>query len=79
MSSLTFALFAAGEELTRPAVALQGKWFFVGALALLLVWLVFMPRRLIGHKKGAVPWWRNVRLWAITLCIIQMLVYICYA
>lgn len=79
MSSLAFALLAASDELTGPAFALHGKWFFVGALALLLVWLVCMPRRLIGQAKETVPWWRNVRLWAITLCVIQMLVYICYA
>ena len=79
MSRLAFALLAAGEELTGPASTLHGKWFFVGALALLLVWLVCMPRRLIGHTKGAVPWWRNVRLWAIVLCVIQIMVYAYYA
>lgn len=52
-----------------------GKWVFIGALALLLLWLVFMPKRLIEQKGRRVPWWRNVRLWAIVICVIQIWVY----
>jgi len=79
MNKLTIALLAASDEISRQAVVSHGKWFFVGALALLLVWLICMPRRLIGHAKDVPPLWRNVRVWAITLCVVQMFVYIFFA
>jgi hypothetical protein len=52
-----------------------GKWVFVVALGLLLVWLLLMPRRLIGQAAGVPPWWRNVRVWAIVVTVIQIMVY----
>lgn len=56
-----------------------GKWVFVAALAFLLVWLIVMPRHLIGQAEGAPPWWRNIRVWAIVVCTIQMFIYACFA
>ena len=56
-----------------------GKLVFVGALALLLVWLIAMPRGLIGQEEGPPPWWRNVRVWAVVVCTVQMLVYMIFA
>ncbi len=53
----------------------DGKWVFVGALVLVLIWLIMMPRRLVGHAKVSPPWWRNVRIWAIVICVIQILIY----
>jgi len=52
-----------------------GKWVFVAALGLLLIWLLVMPRRLIGQSKQVPPWWKNVRVWAIVVCIVQLWVY----
>lgn len=65
-------------ELASNAVANDaslGKWVFVAALGLLLVWLVCMPRKLIGQAERRPAWWRNVRYWAIVICAIQMWVY----
>ena len=56
-----------------------GKWVFVGALALLILWLIVMPRQLIGQAAGAPPWWRNVRVWAIVIAAIQLLIYAWFA
>jgi hypothetical protein len=67
--SIRFFLVAAG------AATPQGKWAFVAALALLLVWLILMPRRLIGQAAGAPPWWRNVRFWAAVVAAAQVVVY----
>jgi hypothetical protein len=53
----------------------MGKWAFVGALGLVLVWLLVMPRRLIGQADAAPPWWRNVRVWAIVVAVVQIGVY----
>ena len=61
-------------EITWPS----GKWVFVAALVLLLVWLMLMPRKLIGQAKQVPPWWRNVRTWAIVICAIQIVVYACF-
>ena len=62
-------------EITWPS----GKWVFVAALVLLLVWLVLMPRKLIGQAEHVPPWWRNVRIWAIVVCAIQIVVYTYFA
>ena len=51
-----------------------GKAAFIGVFALLLVWLIFLPDRLIAEKPG-LPWWRRSRVWAIALTCIQMAVY----
>ncbi len=52
-----------------------GKWVFIGALVAVLIWLIMMPRELIGQAKVVPPWWRNVRFWAIVVCLLQILVY----
>jgi hypothetical protein len=62
-------------EITWPS----GKWVFVAALVLLLVWLALMPRKLIGQAERVPPWWRNVRVWAIVVCAIQVVVYAYFA
>jgi hypothetical protein len=79
MNELISVLLAAGDELAAGSPRSLGKWVFVAALALLLVWLILMPRQLIGQAEGAPPWWRNVRVWAIVVCVIQMFVYACFA
>ncbi len=53
----------------------DGKWVFVGALGLVLLWLIVMPRSLIGQTKSRPPWWRNVRFWAIVICLVQIWIY----
>ncbi len=53
----------------------DGKWVFVAALALVMLWLIVMPRSLIGQAKSIPPWWRNVRIWAIVVCAVQIWVY----
>lgn len=55
-----------------------GKWVFSATLGLLLIWLVLMPRRLIGQQHEVPPWWRNVRVWAIVVATVQMCVYVYY-
>ena len=60
---------------SAAATASYGKWVFVVALALLLIWLIAMPRRLIGQADGAPPWWRDVRFWAIVVTVVQILIY----
>jgi hypothetical protein len=79
MSELASLLLAASDEFVAGSARPLGKWVFVGALALLLVWLILMPRQLIGQAEGAPPWWRNVRVWAIVVCVIQMMVYAYFA
>lgn len=67
---------AAGGVLAAAEITwISGKWVFVAALVLLLIWLVLMPRKLIGQAEHVPPWWRNVRVWAIVVCAIQIVVY----
>jgi hypothetical protein len=79
VSALSTALPAVGNWIATEVTWLSGKWFFVAALALLLVWLVLMPRKLIGQSQHTPPWWRNVRVWAIVTCGIQIIIYAFFA
>ena len=53
-----------------------GKLAFISVFVLLLIWLLWMPGRLIGHTDGRPPWWRNARVWAVIVTVIQILVYL---
>ena len=55
---------------------LAGKLAFVAVFVLLLIWLLLMPARLIGHTDGRPTWWRNTRIWAILVTVIQIVVYL---
>jgi len=68
-------IFGAAEGLA-PGGPLWGKAAFVGVFALILVWLVLMPGRLIGQGDRRPPWWRNARLWAIAIAAVQVVVYL---
>ena len=53
-----------------------GKIAFIAVFVLLLIWLLLMPGRLIGHTDGPPSWWRNTRVWAIVVTVVQILVYL---
>ncbi len=65
--------------LGAASAAPWGKWVFVAALGMLLIWLILMPRELIGQAQRVPVWWRNVRVWAIVICVLQMGVYVWFA
>jgi len=48
---------------------------FVGVYILLLIWLVLMPARLLNEPADR-PWWKSSRLWAISIAVIQVFVYL---
>lgn len=52
-----------------------GVLAFTGVYFVLLLWLFFMPSRLLDEPAGR-PWWKSSRLWAITIAAIQILVYL---
>ena len=54
----------------------EGKLAFVLVFVLLLIWLLLMPARLIGQADGRPPWWRNTRVWAILVTVMQIVVYL---
>lgn len=56
-----------------------GQVFFVAIFVLLLAWLILMPTRLIGQDESKPPWYRNVRIWAIIITVIQIVVYSVWA
>jgi hypothetical protein len=70
------AALAPATAVLATSGPLAGKLAFVAVFVLLLVWLVLMPGRLIGHTDGRPPWWRNARMWAIVVTVIQILVYL---
>jgi hypothetical protein len=76
MSPTTTPMLATVTALLAAAGPLAGKLAFVAVFVLLLVWLLLMPGRLIGQADGRPPWWRNTRVWAIVVTVIQILVYL---
>ena len=54
---------------------LAGRLAFIGVFVVLLVWILLMPARLIGQGDGPVVWWKNARLWASLIAIIEIGVY----
>jgi hypothetical protein len=70
---------AAMSVLTGFSVAATmsaGKGVFIAAMLLLLAWLVYMPRRFIGQTEHVPVWWRNVRVWAIVVNVLQICIYL---
>ncbi|MCL4193232.1 MAG: hypothetical protein KJZ87_15960 [Thermoguttaceae bacterium] len=53
-----------------------GKAAFLAVFALLLVWLLLLPSRLIGRDpKMRIPCWRSARFWAVVVTIAQIAAY----
>jgi hypothetical protein len=68
--------FAAVLGAYMPLPPWIGKAVFMAVFALLLVWLLLMPDRLIGRAAGdRIPWWRSVRFWAVLVTVAQIAVY----
>jgi hypothetical protein len=64
-----------GGVLAAMAAPWMDKAAFMGAFALLILVLICLPAHLAGKAEGRPRWWRNVRMWAILIALIQMLVY----
>lgn len=71
ISTLTI-LFADASRLGGGP--LWGKACFIGVFVLLLIWLVVMPKQLIQQEPGT-PIWKNARVWAIAIALIQIGIY----
>ncbi len=69
-------MIAAGAAVRIGTGPFWGKAAFVAVFAALLVWLLFLPARLIDSQGVRRPWWRNVRFWAILVTITQIGVYL---
>jgi hypothetical protein len=52
-----------------------GKLAFVAVMLVLAIWLLLIPRSLIGQEERVPPPWRNVRWWAVGVAVAQLLVY----
>ena len=53
-----------------------GRVVFAAVFAMLIVWLMIIPRDRIGQAEKAPPWWQNVRVWAIGIAAVQIAVYL---
>lgn len=61
-------MLGAGDDWT-------GKGAFMGVFVLLILLLVLLPPRLAGDDDGRSRWWRNARLWAILIVLVQIMIY----
>lgn len=75
MSTVLWVI-AAAETARTGATPLVGKAAFVGVFVALLVWLLFLPARLIDQAGVRRPWWRNTRFWAVLVTIAQIGAYV---
>ena len=76
-SPATCTLALAGvAALLATGGPLLGKAAFIAVFVILLIWLLLMPGRLIGHADARPPWWRNTRVWAVVVTVIQILAYL---
>ena len=76
MIALAASLVSNAPVLLASGGPWLGKLTFIGVFVVLLVWLLFVPDRLIGNVDGRPPWWRNARVWAILVCLTQIVVYL---
>jgi len=76
MSAPTLLTLSDTAAMLASGGPLAGKAAFIGVFVLLAIWLVAMPGRLIGQADGRPPWWRNSRVWAIVVVLIQVVVYV---
>ncbi len=73
--SLTVARLPILTQLVATGGPTEGKVAFIAVFALLLVWLLIMPQRLVGEMEARLPWWRRTRVWAIMIVLIEIVVY----
>jgi hypothetical protein len=76
MNLISKPIFAGAAAILDVTGPLAGKIAFIGVFVLLLIWLLLMPGRLIGQADGPPSWWRNTRVWAIVVTVVQILVYL---
>jgi hypothetical protein len=53
----------------------MGKAAAMGVFALLILVLICMPAHLAGKSEGKPRWWRNVRVWAVLIALVQIIIY----
>ena len=76
MNAVAAHLFMNAPALLATGGPWWGRLAFIAVYVVLFVWLLLIPGRLIGSADGRPPWWRNARVWAILVCLIQIVVYL---
>jgi len=76
MNCIATPMLAGTALLLATGGPTAGKLAFVGVFVLLLIWLMVLPRRLLRDSDARPPWWRNARVWAIAITLIQIVVYL---
>lgn len=65
-----------------------GSWVIAGLFGLLILWLLLVPKRLLGTPEaeaaGEPPaarhsWLSSARFWAVVVAFIQLLVYLFFS
>ena len=76
MSLIATSTVACPIALLATSGPWAGKLAFVLVFVFLLIWLLLMPARLVGHTDGRPRWWRNARIWAVIVTVAQIFVYL---
>ena len=56
-------------------LAFWGSAAFTGVFLLTAIGILLIPKRMLGQEDRVPSWWRNVRFWAVAICVVQILVY----
>ncbi len=57
---------------------LSGRLAFAAVFFALAIWLVVMPKQLLGEDgaTGPKPIWKQVRTWAVFIAVVQLFIYL---
>lgn len=66
------------RELLQSIPLSAVRALFVGSLALVLVWLIRLPRTAVTPKAGATRWDENLKPIAAAALVIQLVIYLLF-
>lgn len=67
-------LFIFSPDLALFAIS-PGQTVFMGVFLLTMIGLLLLPGRMLGQEGARPVWWKNVRVWASAICVVQIAVY----
>ncbi|NQT16397.1 MAG: hypothetical protein HQ582_26805 [Planctomycetes bacterium] len=76
MNGIAASVFGPCSALLATSGPWAGKLAFVLVFVLLLAWLLLMPARLVADDDGHPRWWRNTRVRAVLVTVMQIVIYL---
>ena len=58
------------------AAPFAGKLAFACVFVALIIWLLFIPSSRLAEAGAAKPLWKQPRIWAIAIAVLQFFIYL---